>query len=202
MLMEVSFIEPIYTIGYTAFETLAEFLSVLQKYGITDLLDVRTTPYSIYHNAYNQPVLENVLPDINITYRFFGSAFGARQPFITNSIIDFEKIAASVNFRNGYEQVVEMMQRGMRVCMMCAEKAPECCHRAIMVARVFHENGIPVEHILSEETTITHAELEDKLLEKYGLDDTQLSLFESRSREERLQEAYRAANREIGWKTA
>lgn len=57
----------------------------------------------------------------------------------------------------------------MNIALMCAEKDPIDCHRAILVARELVEQGKDVDHILATGEIETHQALERRLLEDRGL---------------------------------
>ena len=84
---------------------------------------------------------------------------------------------------------------------MCSEKDPLTCHRTIMVAREFHKNNIGIKHILSDKTTISQEDIENRLVKMYFSDRDQVSFFgETKSFEELVDDAYEIQNRKIGYR--
>ena len=194
--------ETVFTIGYAGFSPDA-FVQTLHARQITVLIDVRSEPHSQYHLEYNKELIAKRLKKEHILYAHFAKEFGARQDnpaYYPNGYLDFELFAASEAFQNGVRRVVRGMEQGYRFTLMCAEKDPAQCHRAILAARAFHEAGYPVVHLLPNGETQTHEELENRLLNRYFPDRDQMTLFGGcQTREEYLKDAYRRRNAEIGY---
>lgn len=72
------------------------------------------------------------------------------------------------------------------IALMCAEKDPLDCHRAMLVARRLFETGIPVQHIHADGRPESHQELESRLLTVCNLPAGDLF----KTREELIREAY------------
>ncbi len=190
----------IYTIGYTSF-SIDEFVRVLKRHGIGCVVDVRSVPRSSYYTDYDEVSLKETLRENEILYRNYAREFGARQKdasLYPNGYLDFEKFAASEAFREGLNKVAAGYERGYTFALMCAEKDPFNCHRCILVGRQFKEHGYEVLH-LEQERTETQEDIEDRLLAHYFPNRNQLSLFDTRSDQELLEEAYRKRNAEIGY---
>ena len=67
-------------------------------------MDVRSSPYSSYYDAYNKENIEVALKKAGIYYRNYAREFGARQEnpdFYTNGILDFRKFTNSQQFADG-----------------------------------------------------------------------------------------------------
>lgn len=194
----------LYTIGHSQHDV-EYFVYMLQKYQINFILDVRSTPYSQFAASYNRENIKAILKNEDIEYSFMGKYFGARPDdiklYAKEGYLDFEKTRKSVKFQNGVENVIKGIQSGNNIALMCTEKDPIECHRAIMVARTFFEKGISVQHILADSTLESHNELNHRLIDLYFPDRYQISLFsyENKSDEECLEEAYRYHNKKIGY---
>ena len=195
----------VFTIGYTAFD-IEKFVAVLKKYKVSCLIDVRSTPKSSYYKDFDDVNLAPTLKRHNILYRNYKDEFGARQDnkdfYNAKGYLDFEVFAKSQQFIGGMEKIKKAQEMGYTVCLMCAEKDPINCHRAIMVARNLAKNGFEVEHILATESTCTQNDIDSRLLERYFPNRSQLSLFadENMTDEEAIEKAYRLRNEEIGFK--
>lgn len=195
----------LYTIGHSQHE-FRYFSDLLKTYEINYLLDVRSTPYSKYAETYNKERLNSLLSAKGITYSFMGKFFGARsnnaELYNDEGYLDFEKVSYSDLFIKGMESVNLGLKRGNNIVLMCTEKDPIDCHRAIMVARAFSLKGIDVKHILPNGTYQTQQELDERLLDKYFPNRTQLSIFNYDkviNDEENIKLAYREQNKEIGY---
>ena len=196
--------ERIFTIGYTAFDT-GQMIKVLKAHNIHCLIDVRTVPASARLPQYSRPVLEAILKKEGIRYRHYPE-FGARQEdskwYNAEGYLDFERYMESEVFQSGIHKVQEGMRMGYRFALMCAEKDPINCHRAIMVARGFSRAGNDVAHIRVDSTgkdyLESQQELERRLMLKHGDNPDQMSLFETM--DERMARAYRKQNEAIGYR--
>jgi len=194
----------LWTIGYSAF-TIRGFTGVIKDYGIPLIIDVRSTPYSRYHPDYNKEALEKTLSKHSVFYRNYATEFGGHQTerafFAPEGYLDFEKFAKSADFIRGLSRLANSLEQGYTFALMCAEKAPSVCHRSIMVARSFHELGLPVKHILPGGGTKTHGELETELLDCYFPNRDQLPIDGVYEDDETLiRKAYRLRNSEIGYR--
>lgn len=195
----------LYTIGHSRYE-FEYFADLLKKYEINYLIDVRSTPYSKYAETYNKEQLSSFLSAKGIKYSFMGKFFGARpdnlELYNEEGYLDFEKTSHSDLFLKGMENVKLGLKRENNIVLMCTEKDPMDCHRAIMVARAFSLDGIEAKHILPNGNFQTQRELDERLLDRYFPDRAQLSLFDYNkviSEEENIKIAYRKRNKEIGY---
>lgn len=195
----------LFTIGHTN-HSQNEFLNLLRASNITYILDVRSTPFSQFTSQFNKDVIADYLKKNGVIYNHLGKFFGARPTdkslYTKQGYLDFEKARASENFQKGLENVTLGLNKGFNIALMCTEKDPFDCHRAIMVARGFELKGIDVSHILPDGKIITQAELNNRLLDKYYPDRHQMSFFSelsSLSESEVLTLAYRRRNADIGY---
>lgn len=199
-------VDTVYTIGYTGF-TVTEFINTLKANNISLVVDVRSQPYSQWFTDYNKEHLEFALKQNSIYYRNYSEEFGARQDnhdyYTKDGYLDFELFANSIQFRRGIRKLENSMKQGYCFVLMCAEKDPFNCHRTMLVARAFHESGYKVLHLMPEMKSITHKEIEERLLNAYYPNREQLSLFtEILDDEACLINAYRKRNAEIGYSIA
>jgi uncharacterized protein (DUF488 family) len=154
----------IFTIGHST-HSQERFISLLREHRITALCDVRSTPYSRVNPQFNREILEQDLLPFGITYRFLGQELGARSDnpnCHTNGKVQYDRLAETELFRYGIKRVVSGMKEH-RVALMCAEKEPLACHRAILVARYLAALGIDVEHIHADGHFETQADAMKRL---------------------------------------
>ncbi|MGD9567063.1 MAG: DUF488 family protein [Sedimentibacter sp.] len=195
----------IYTVGYTAFK-IDEFISVLKKYNITCVVDVRSLAYSQHYPDYNKEVLNKVLESNGIVYRNYSAEFGARQTekcyFSAKGYLDFNKYVKSDRFESGYQKVLTGIDRGYTYVLMCAETDPIDCHRSIMIGREFFKRGFVVKNILKSGEILLQEELEKRLLDKYFSSRDQFSIFDNNNKDDGqlIEDAYDLRNEEIGYK--
>jgi uncharacterized protein (DUF488 family) len=198
-------INNIYTIGYSGFE-INEFTAALKRFGVSCIIDVRSLPYSRFYPKYNEKNLSAVLKQNGVQYFNLKSEFGARQEnaeFYTNGVMDFEKFAQSGQFKRGVRIVKDLIGENETVCLMCAEKDPIICHRAILCGRELANIGFDIFHIvIGKEGVVTenHRTFEKRLLELYFKNTPgQIDLFEE-DYENSLKIAYKKQNEKIGYK--
>lgn len=183
----------IFTIGYVSF-TPEEMAHVLQKHGITCVVDVRSDPHSSYYTQYNRENISAFLNRRGILYRNYAASFGARQDdlaYYPEGYLDFSLFTRSDRFREGVKKIESGMAMGYRFALMCAEKDPMTCHRAIMIGRALKEEGFSVRHLIDQEKIETQEEMEQR-----GIGN-QLSLFPE---EQLIDDFYRKQNRKIGYR--
>jgi len=187
-------VNEIYTIGYVSY-TLEEMIKVLRTFGISCLIDVRSSPYSAYYKQFDRDILSKELQDAGIIYRNYAYEFGARQEdprfYSEEGYLDFDLFTHSEQFNEGVEKVRKGMDLGYKIALMCAEKDPMTCHRAIMIGKNLKEQGFRVCHILYPDQIETQEEMEQRAI------GNQLSFFPE---EERIADFYREQNRKIGYR--
>ncbi|PWM30902.1 MAG: hypothetical protein DBX58_07890 [Clostridiales bacterium] len=195
----------LFTIGHSQ-HCINYFIRLLNEHEVDYLLDVRSTPYSRYAEQYNRENIDKYLNSVDIKYFFMGKYFGARSQnmelYSEEGYLDFEKVRKTQNFNKGVENVVLGLKQGHRIALMCTEREPIDCHRAILVARAFEMRKIYAKHILPDGKILTQQQLNEQLLQKYFPDRKQLSLFSYEnqiSEQEYLMKAYRKRNSEIGY---
>ena len=205
----------LFTIGHSN-HSIEAFIALLKKHEITALADVRSHPYSRYLPHFNQAELKTALSVVSIRYVFLGKELGAR-PSDRNCYIEgkakYEKIAATELFTRGIQRVIKGSQ-DYTIALMCAEKDPIDCHRAILVCQHLRQFDLDINHILRDGNSQSHQDLEERIMNLHGLNYSlpsqlvQLSLFEDLSmrsnqkklsKEESLQEAYTRQGNKIAY---
>lgn len=183
----------IFTIGHSN-HNIDKFIQFLKEHQVTAIADVRSSPYSRYLSHFNKAELEFNLKDAEISYVFLGKELGAR-PEDKNCYVDgkaiYEKIAARESFQEGIKRVVKGSDK-YNIALMCAEKDPITCHRAVLVCQYLRNYDLDINHIHQDSSLESHQQLEERLLDLNGYNKPkQLNLFEqSQSKEEALEEAY------------
>jgi uncharacterized protein (DUF488 family) len=188
---------PILTIGHSR-HPLERFIALLEGAGMTAVADVRSAPVSRFSPQFNRKALAASLAGQRIDYVFLGQALGGRPErpeMYTHGRADYEKMAASPEFRAGLAQLIEAAERH-KLSVMCSEADPLDCHRCLLVGRALAEAGTSVGHILASGEIVSHAQAEDRLLQLEHLAEESLL----QSREERLAEAYRSHGRKIAYR--
>lgn len=141
----------VYTIGHSNVDV-GQFLEALRLYGITLVVDVRTSPYSHFVEWANRERLAAELERARIAYRFDGARLGGKPPDgslrTPTGAPDYDKIAGSAPYLRGIEEVLAAASRE-RLVLLCSEANPLECHRERLVARSLRARGCAVKHILS-----------------------------------------------------
>lgn len=177
----------LFTIGHSTHDV-EYFLMLLQKHHITAVADVRSSPYSKFAPQFIQENIRRSLRNVHISYVFLGKELGARSPDAAcyiNGKVQYARLAQQKVFIEGARRVMNGMYKH-RIALMCAEKDPIECHRALLVARYFFNQGIEVSHILADGDLETHKALEERLLKVHKMAENDLFL----SQADRLLQAY------------
>lgn len=222
----------IYTFGYTGHgDDLAGLVKDLKERQVSVLVDVRSNPYSSAFSQYNKEPFAQFLREHGIVYRNYADEFGAKQmdKGVYSDLagdglrIDYEKFTSSKKFKEGVEKLNRIYGSGRKVALMCSEKDPINCHRAIMIGNALqHDGGFDVIHIVRGKSDETQEELELRM--KESISDTVTTKKKTNKLEEKLkhelelvacptlfEEAnsqyiddiknyYRIINSHIGWK--
>ena len=179
--------KPLFTIGHSNHE-IEGFIDLLRRHGISALGDVRSHPYSRHFPQFSYEALRNALRAEGIAYVFLGKELGARSEnpaCYRQGKIKYDLLAREPLFLAGLERLKQGMAR-YRIAIMCAEKDPLDCHRAVLVGRKVFEGGIPVSHILADGGLETHEGMEARMLNLHHISANDLF----RGRDEAVAEAY------------
>jgi len=177
----------IYSVGY-ATHTIESFTATLKKYNITEIVDVRSQPYSGYKPEFNREILKQVLFNNGIEYIFLGDNLGARikaPECYKNGHAKYDLISNHPIFQEGIVRILKEIKK-FSVAMMCAEKDPINCHRTILVCKQLKNYEIQIVHIIDDNTSEDHSETEFRLMKLHHLEQPDLLMKDS----ERLEEAY------------
>jgi uncharacterized protein (DUF488 family) len=140
----------LYSIGHGR-RSAEDFITLLQKYDIAYLIDVRSVPYSRFNPQYNQKALKTFLELNGIRYVFMGDALGGRpdEPicYDVKGRPDYEIMKKRSSFKEGINRLIKAYNSNVIAAVMCSETKPESCHRSSLIANVLHENKISIEHI-------------------------------------------------------
>lgn len=186
-----------HTIGHSVYP-IDEFIALLRKNGINCIVDVRSSPYSRFASQYNREILNDELKKAGILYLFMGDSLGARyeDPSLLHEDgkVDFDRVRSTETFKTGIGRVIDGLQKGFSISLMCSEKEPFDCHRFVLVSKALQDAGVEVWHITPDDL-IPNGELEERLFKKYKL--SRHDLFGSE--EENVAEVYRRRNLDIAY---
>lgn len=186
----------LFTVGYSPYER-ESFLSVLKKYKITAVADVRSLPFSQFKPEFNRDQLSEFLKKNEIVYVFLGDVCGAKiedKSCQVDGRIDYTLVAKKHKFSECLKRIINGMNK-FRIALMCSEKDPIMCHRTILICRNLISYNVSVKHLLSDGTIEDHKDSEQRLLKLFNLNHPELF----RSEKERLNEAYLRQGRKIAF---
>jgi uncharacterized protein (DUF488 family) len=187
----------ILTIGHSN-HSAARFLALLKGAGIALLVDVRSVPFSRRLSHFARPRLEKLLGSAAIAYEFHGAGLGGRPKrpdLFRDGVADYERMAAEPLFRAGLDRL-RALAAERRTALLCAERDPLDCHRALLVGRALAEAGMTVTHVLADGALMPQGTFEDRLLQTTGTDAPDLLC----PRETRLAAAYHARARRVAYR--
>jgi uncharacterized protein (DUF488 family) len=92
---------------------------------------------------------------------------------------NFEKLVKSDSFCKGLDDIINKIENGYKLALMCAEKEPQNCHRFMLLSRALSKRDVQVVHILTDGNVIDNDELLVSLASgKKKSNSTQLALSE------------------------
>ena len=140
----------LYTIGHGNRKA-KDFLSIIKKYGIEFLVDVRSQPYSKFNPQFNQNELKYYLEEHGVKYVFMGDTLGGRPEDRTcyddDGKVNYESIKTKDFFQKGIERLKIAYDKGVNVVIMCSESKPIECHRSKLIGKVLNNEKIVLQHI-------------------------------------------------------
>ena len=163
-------------------------MDLLRLHGITAIADVRSSPYSRMNPQFSRDSFSNLLTACEIAYVFLGRELGARskdRSCYSQGKVQYDLLARTHLFQAGLDRVIHGM-RTHRVALLCAEKDPLTCHRAILVCRHLVTRGVVVRHIIKDGRIENHEVALSRLLAEHGLPERDLF----RNRSEMIEQAY------------
>lgn len=197
----------IFTIGHSNYNV-EKLIDMLRYYNINCVVDIRGTPYSKYNVQYNKEIIRQTLINEGFVYIYMAKEFAAKrenkESYNNEGYSDFEKVIYEEDFKNGIKRLKIGCEKGYRIALLGAMQDPIRCHRSILVGRALVDNGFIVKHILDDYSIASQDDIEKSILEKYFEDRNQITidylLGTNKSEEDMIKEAYRLANKEIGYR--
>ncbi len=166
-------LNPLFTIGHSN-HTLDAFISLLRRHGITELTDIRSSPYNrnTYTAHFNKGTLAELLASHGIRYVFMGNELGGRPAdrscYDDEGRVVYGRLAKTDDFFFGVQKLLRDAE-GCRLALMCSEKEPLDCHRTLLVAHALvAEYGVDcnqVQHILADGRLESHEAAMERLVD-------------------------------------
>ncbi|SCI30257.1 Uncharacterized conserved protein [uncultured Clostridium sp.] len=197
----------IFTIGHSNY-SIDKLIDMFKFYNINCVVDIRGTPYSKYNIQYNKDNIKNTLIKSGYVYIYMAKEFAAKREnkisYNKEGYSDFEKVVKEEDFINGIKRLKNGCKKGYRIVLLGAMQDPIRCHRSILLGRELEKHGFKINHILDDYTIKNQRYIEERILDKYFENRHQITIENligpSLSREEMIDEAYRMANKDIGYR--
>ncbi len=135
----------VYTIGYGGRHP-QEFIAILKEQGVITLADVRLLPDRTRFGSYKKAKdsskgIERLLSDAGIEYvwlRELGNIYMDRDDWSEKYRLLLEA--------EGDQRTERLLTLQFPICLLCAEKDPDGCHRSI-IAEHLASRGLEIEHL-------------------------------------------------------
>lgn len=152
----------VFSIGHST-RQLEEFISLLEAFEVTCVVDVRTIPRSRYNPQFNSESLPGSLKKAGMGYVHLSGLGGLRRPSKTSpntgwrnaSFRGFADYMQTQEFESALGELLELAKHA-RPALMCAEAVPWRCHRSL-IADALLARGLQVRHIMSPTSAKPHA---------------------------------------------
>jgi uncharacterized protein (DUF488 family) len=164
--------DALYTVGHSN-HSLEDFVGLIKPNGVTAIADVRSQPVSAYTPHFSREQLSKALAVHGIAYVFLGDLLGGRSSNMAcyqKGRLQYSRVMQEPSFEMGIARVKSGMQQ-FHIALMCSEKDPLGCHRALLVGRRLFQDGMNLQHILSTGQTESHAAMETRLLHLCKISD-------------------------------
>ncbi|MFI3211269.1 MAG: DUF488 domain-containing protein [Peptostreptococcaceae bacterium] len=174
------------------------FIDILKKYNIDCLVDIRSISKPMYATEFNKRKISEILKANGIKYIDMTNELGEKREnnnLYTNGVVDFSKLSMDNDFQDGLNRIKLGLTKNYNILLMCVEKNPKDCHRAILISRNLRKIT-KIKHIINMNDSITQEELDDILI----LENLSESDKEGLTREEIVDMAYKVTNKKIGYK--
>ena len=197
----------IYTIGHSNY-TMERLIDMLEYYNINCVVDIRGTPYSKYNIQFDKEAIRYTLTNAGFVYIYMGKELAAKRirknSYNNEGYSNFEEVIKEEEFKRGVERLKNGCEKGYKIILLGAMQDPIRCHRSILVGRELVKNDFDVKHILDDYSIVTQDDIEETLLNKYFSNRNQITIEDltgnSLNNEEMINEGYKLANREIGYR--
>jgi hypothetical protein len=148
---------PLYTIGHST-RSLRELIDVLQAFGVTRLVDIRSIPRSRTNPQFNADVLPAALHGAGIAYVLLAALGGRRSKargvaedvnagWRLRPFHNYADYAETAPFRAGLRELLALVS-GETCAVMCAEAVWWRCHRRIVTDHAL-ARGVRVVHLFT-----------------------------------------------------
>ncbi len=160
----------LFTIGYSGLD-MPGFVALLRASAVDVVCDVRSTPFSTYKPDFTRGPFRGHLNRAQIKYVFLGDRLGARpkdRSVYVAGQATYDRIAATADFRVGLDRVRDGT-RTLTLALVCSERDPIECHRAVLVCRHLGDLRSDIAHIHTDGSVEDQAAFDVRLVAHHGL---------------------------------
>jgi len=151
----------VFTIGHST-RSIDEFVELLQRHGVKEVVDVRSIPKSRHNPQFNADTLEQFLKRMHIRYKHLKNLGGLRHAkkdsinlgWHNTSFRGFADHMATPEFSEGLEALIKIASL-RETAIMCAEAVPWRCHRSL-IADALSKKGWLVWDIMGRTAATKH----------------------------------------------
>lgn len=151
----------VFTIGHST-RAIDEFIDLLKKNKIKQLIDIRSIPGSRHNPQYGQQALEESLKQAGIDYIYIKELGGLRKSsqgelndgWHNKSFRNYADYMQTEEFAEGLQQLLGLAKKEI-VAIMCAEALPWRCHRSLVSDALLAHN-VPVCEIIDQKNIREH----------------------------------------------
>lgn len=155
----------IYTIGHSSHD-LSTFFSILKRYNIDEIIDIRRSPRSTTFPHFNRDQFENECSLSSLKYTFEGDILGGRRrrqksiATLNNGLSDSDLHAYADHMQRVefHECISKLALSSLTstLVLMCSENNPEQCHRLLLADYLCLIHQVNVIHILFNGEVCVH----------------------------------------------
>jgi len=159
----------LFSIGYSGLDT-GKFVKILLANDVNVVCDVRSTPYSTYKPDFSRGPFKSFLNVSEIKYAFMGEQLGARpkdRSCYVAGQATYERIASMESFKDGLNRLRKGVEK-LNLALVCSERDPIECHRAVLVCRHLPDLRSIISHIHTDGTVETQEQFDERLVQHHG----------------------------------
>lgn len=177
----------VYTIGHST-HTIAEFIAMLQPYGIQLLVDVRRFPMSRKFPQFNEQNLQKALAGVDIQYIHLADLGGRRKAeknshntrWHNEAFRGYADYMETSTFKKSVNEL-EHLASAKTTAYMCSEAVWWRCHRSL-ISDYLKAKGWQVMHIMSVDKLQEHPYTAAARIKNNKVFYTEDTLFDNNSK--------------------
>lgn len=137
-----------------------DIIEMVDNAGATYLVDIRFWPHNDRHKDHDSKVIGNLCRVLGIEYDWkldlspppqLRRKFSGRKKTMENwkeYSTSFENHLETIEGQRGLSSIKHLVASGANVCLLCAEKHPDRCHRSLVAGRLSQMMKVEVTHLV------------------------------------------------------